>query len=146
MAVLLKGWALAKTGEAKVGVGMVREGIDRWKSTGAGMGLSTFLALQADALRTAGQIDAGLHAIEEGLGISALHGEVYYNAELHRIKGELLLNRKSKNGHGEIEKAETCFLHAVKTARKQGTKSLELRATLNLARLWQQRGESHRSA
>jgi hypothetical protein len=89
------------------------------------MGLSTFLALQADALQAARQIDAGLYPIEEGLRISALHDEVYYDAELHRTKGELLLQGKLRDAKDAMRQAEVCFLGAARIDRKEKLKSHE---------------------
>ena len=63
-------------------------------------------------------------------------GERYYAPELHRLKGELLLQHSSDNQAD----AETCFHHALEIARSQQAKSLELRAATSLARLWQQQG------
>jgi predicted ATPase len=84
-------------------------------------------------------------------------GERYYEAELYRLKGELILQQSKVQGpRSEVSlsqiqdpqgEAEICFLKAIEIARKQQAKSLELRATMNLARLWQQQGklaEAHR--
>jgi predicted ATPase len=67
-------------------------------------------------------------------------------AELYRLKGELLLAQESKSQKAEIEtdsqgEAEACFLKAIEIAQKQQAKSWELRASMNLARLWQQQGK-----
>ena len=64
-------------------------------------------------------------------------GERYYEAEIHRLKGELLLQQNSDNQ----AEAETCFHHALEIARNQQAKSFELRAATSLARLWQQQGK-----
>jgi predicted ATPase len=64
-------------------------------------------------------------------------GERWYEPELYRLKGELLLQQTSDNQ----AEAETCFQHAISTARSQQAKSLELRAATSLARLWQQQGK-----
>jgi adenylate cyclase len=62
-------------------------------------------------------------------------GERFYEAELYRIKGTLTLQWK-------VEEAEACFLKVIEIAQKQQAKSLELRATMSLARLWQQQGKT----
>jgi len=64
-------------------------------------------------------------------------GECRWDAELHRLKGELLLARPAEH-HAE---AETYFHQALDVARRQEAKSLELRAAMSLARLWQQQGQ-----
>ena len=72
-------------------------------------------------------------------------GERYYEAELHRQRGELLLLRAAKShptqGSLEQAEAEACFQHALDVARQQQAKSLELRAAMSLARLWQRQGK-----
>jgi predicted ATPase len=72
-------------------------------------------------------------------------GERYYEAELYRQRGELLLRRATKSHPAqdsrEQHEAETCFQHALDVARQQQAKSLELRAATSLARLWQQQGK-----
>jgi predicted ATPase len=70
-------------------------------------------------------------------------GERFYEAELYRIKGELLLVQEGYRlqavGHREkTEESEACFLKAIEITRRQQAKSLELRAVMSLSRLWQQ--------
>ena len=65
--------------------------------------------------------------------------ERYCEAELHRLKGELLLMQGDKT-EASFHQAESCFQHAVEVARRQQAKSWELRATVSLARLWQKQG------
>jgi predicted ATPase len=72
-----------------------------------------------------------------GSATSETTGERFYEAELHRLKGELLLQQNSDN-HAE---AETCFQQAITVAQNQQTKSFELRTATHLARLWQQQGK-----
>ena len=128
-----------------------------FKATGSGIWLSYCLALLAEACGKAGQVEQGLTVLAEALAFVDRTGERYYEAELYRLKGELTLqqeNQKAKvkgqkakietEAHGE---AEACFLRAIDIAQKQQAKSLELRATKSLARLWQQQGkqdEAHR--
>ena len=64
-------------------------------------------------------------------------GEHFYEAELHRLKGEFLLQLSSDNQR----EAETCFQHAMTIAQNQGAKAWELRTATSLARLWQQQGK-----
>ena len=85
-------------------------------------------------------------------------GERYYEAELYRLKGELVLQSGVRSPKSDLTnpqppilnpqmEAEACFLKAIEIARKQQAKSLELRAVMSLARLWQQQGktaEAHR--
>jgi len=64
-------------------------------------------------------------------------GQYFYGAEIHRLKGELLLQQSSDNQ----AEAESCFQQAIAIAQNQQAKSLELRAAIGLARLWQQQGK-----
>ena len=91
------------------------------------------LALLAEASGKAGQAEAGLSVLAEALAIADKNGERFWAAEIHRLKGDLLLARLS----GHHAEAETCFHQALDIARHQQAKSLELRAATSLARLWQ---------
>ena len=68
-------------------------------------------------------------------------GERYYEAELHRLRGELILESAMPNEDSQVMQAEACFQQAVDVARHQHAKSWELRAAMSLARLWQQQGQ-----
>ena len=76
-------------------------------------------------------------ALSEALTLVETTGERYYEAELHRLKGELLLQHAAP----EVSHAETCFQQSLDIARCQQAKSLELRAAMSLGRLWQQQGK-----
>ncbi|HLB78720.1 MAG TPA: hypothetical protein VJO72_16945, partial [Candidatus Dormibacteraeota bacterium] len=93
--------------------------------------------LLAEAYGRAGQAEAGLAMLAEALEAVDKYGERFYEAELHRLKGELLL-QQSAEFQGE---AEACFHQALDVARRQQAKSLELRAAMSLARLWQRQGK-----
>jgi predicted ATPase len=95
------------------------------------------VAQLAEASAQVGQIEAGLAVLAEALGLVNTNGERFWEAELHRLKGELLLARSAERA---VE-AEACFHHALAVARRQQAKSLELRATTSLSRLWQQQGK-----
>ena len=118
-----------------------------------------FLALLAEACGKVGQTEEGLSALTEALGIVHKNGEREYEAELYRLKGTLTLQQESQKAKGKAQKSkvsnpksqilnpksqgevEACFLKAIDIAQKQQAKSLELRATVSLARLWQQQGK-----
>ena len=93
-----------------------------------------------DPLWHLGHTQEALEAVEEGLGVSDRNGERAYDAELWRLKGELL---KMQDKTAE---AEDRFQKAIEVARQQAAKSLDLRAATSLARLWQKqdkREEAH---
>jgi predicted ATPase len=86
-----------------------------------------------------GQVEEGLSVLAEALAAVDRTGERMYEAELYRLKGELLLTQEGPKG--KTEEFEQCFLKALAVARHQQAKSLELRAVMSLARLWQQQGK-----
>ena len=90
-----------------------------------------------------GQIEAGLGVLEEALETTENHTERFYEAELHRLQGELLLRTLvgTTGLSSQQMQAEACFQRALDIARQQGAKSLELRAAMSLSRLWQQQGK-----
>lgn len=100
----------------------------------------------AEAYRRAGQIEEGISAVTGALARAHETGAHYYEAELHRIEGELPLTREGKNQKAkgkreEVSEAEGCFQKALEVARRQSAKSLELRAAMSLSRLWQRNGK-----
>jgi predicted ATPase len=106
-------------------------------TTGTEVSRPYFLALLAEACGKADHVEEGLSLLAEALTLVDKSGYRYWEAELYRLKGELRLQLSSDNVH----EAETCFHHALDIARNQQAKSLELRATTSLARLWQSQGK-----
>ena len=106
----------------------LRAGLAAQRAGGTEMGRPSHLALLADACVQAERTDEGLAAIEEALAIVAATGECAHEAELHRLKGELLARA------GDAAAGDACLRHALALARRQGARSLELRAALGLAR------------
>ena len=84
-----------------------------------------------------GQITKGLEALAEGLATVAQSRVRWWEAELYRLRGELLLQQTV----AQPEEAEVCFQQALAVARRQQAKSWELRAAMSLSRLWQQQGK-----
>ncbi len=134
---VLRGWTLAHQGQAKEGIEQMHQGMMAWRATGAELNRPYFLALLAEAHGTMGQPEAGLTVLTEALTLMDTTGERWYEPELYRLKGELLLQQSSSNQ----TEAESCFHHAIAIAQTQQAKSWELRATTSLARLWQQQGK-----
>jgi predicted ATPase len=106
------------------------------------------LALLAEAYNTVGEPAAGLAVLAEALALVEQTEERFWEAEIYRLKGELLLKAEGAvcslgavQGMQDSETPEECFLKAIVIARRQAGKSLELRATVSLARLWQQQGK-----
>ena len=115
----------------------MHQGLAAYRATGAELFRTYWLALLAEAYGTAGQVQEGLQVLEEALALVEKNGERYWEAELYRRKGELLLQ---SGGRSAEQGAEVCFQQALAVARRQQAKALELRATLSLSRLWQQQG------
>jgi predicted ATPase len=90
----------------------------------------------AEAWGKEGNSTEGLAVLATALTEVEETGIRFYEPELHRLKGEFLLALDPENP----AEAETCFRLAVAIARRQQAKSLELRATMSLARLWQRQG------
>jgi predicted ATPase len=140
---ILQGWALAAQGQEEAGIAQMRQGLAAWQAAGLRLGWPCWLYLLAEAYGKAGQVEAGLRALDEALAAVHKSGERRWEAELYRLKGELLLRQPVGAGakHVPIEEAETCFRQAVHIARRQRAKSLELQAVMHLSRLWQQQGK-----
>jgi predicted ATPase len=146
MGTILRGWALAIHGQEEEGSTHIREGLAVWRGTGAEISVSHFLALLAESYGKTGQTEEALSAVVEALAVVDKTGERYYEAELYRLRGELTLQQAGSRPQAvgfkeKMEEAEKCFHKAIETAHKQQAKSLELRATMSLARLWQQQGK-----
>jgi class 3 adenylate cyclase/predicted ATPase len=134
MSVIMQGWALAQQGQVKEGMAQMTQGLQAYQATGAAIRRPHFLALLAEAHRITGQPETGLTILTEALALVDTTGERWYEPELYRLKGELLLQQNSDN-HTE---AASCFQQALAIARRQQAKSWELRAATSLSRLWQQ--------
>ena len=134
---ILQGWALAAQGEGTEGVVLVRQGLVARRARGAELHRPYFLALLAEAQGKVGQIEEGLSVLNKALNTVNKTEERNWEAELHRLKGELLLIQQGQ----KVGEAEECFQKALDIARRQQAKSLELRASMSLSRLWQQQGK-----
>src|SRR5262249_49476157 len=107
------------------------------QATGQRQALPYLLALLAEAYGRGGDAAAGLRMLAEALAVVDDTEEGWWEAELYRLKGELLLQQAT----GSSDEAEDCLHQALDIARHQQAKSLELRAAMSLARLWQQQGK-----
>jgi predicted ATPase len=135
--LIMGGWAQAELGAPADGIDMLRKGLTDWLATGAETHRTYFLGLLAEALGRAGQIEEGLQVIANALSMMRTTGTVFHGAELHRLQGEFLLRKD--DSELSTREAEACFHRAIAVARSQQAKSLELRATMSLARLLQKR-------
>jgi predicted ATPase len=147
-ATVLRGWALATQGETEEGIVHIRQGMTALRTIGVEHAQSHFLTLLAEAYGKGEQTKEGLLVLAEAIDFVSQTEERFYEAEVYRLKGQLTLQKfqvsdsefQVSNPQAEVE-AEACFLKAIEVARHQQAKSLELRATVSLARLWQRQGK-----
>jgi predicted ATPase len=136
MGTIRRGRALAARGSGDDGLAQMHQGLAAYRATGAEVRRPYFLALLAETYGKTGQPSQGLSVLTEALTMVDKTAEGWWAAELHRLKGELLLRQASPT-----EEVEGCFRQALEIARPQQAKSLELRAAMSLSRLWQQQGK-----
>ncbi|TSA01022.1 MAG: adenylate/guanylate cyclase domain-containing protein, partial [Nitrospiraceae bacterium] len=136
-ATISQGWALAEIGHEE-GLGTLLHGLSATRATGARIHDTCTLALLADIYLRHNRIDEGLATIEEALTLAVTGGELFWHAELLRLKGELLLGQSDP----PVQAAEQCFFEALKIAQDQHAKMLELRAATSLAKLWRKLNKS----
>jgi predicted ATPase len=137
MGTIMRGWALADAGEAEAGIAQLRRGLVAWENTGAALIVPYYLGLLAKALANAGRAGEGLGALTEALDRVARTEELWFEAELHRLRGELLLALTEP----DQPEAEACFRQALAVARAQAARIWELRAAASLAQLWRDQGK-----
>ena len=125
-----QGYGMVLTGQIVGGIELLKESLAEQLAISAGLVRSAFLALLGEALGRAGRIDEGLHAVAEGFAHAEQHQEGGYTAELYRVRGELLRLA------GKADAAADSLLEALNYARRQQTKSFELRAATALAALF----------
>jgi predicted ATPase len=138
---ILLGWAQgyeaqtrgARPERVEEGIARMHEGLAELRALGMRMHLTHLLGLLVEAYLCAGRTEEGLSAVAEALALVEETSERYYEPELHRLRGELLLQ-------GEEAEAEASFHKAIDVARGQQAKSWELRATASLCRLWREQG------
>jgi predicted ATPase len=169
---LLRGRALVEQGQGEEGISQMQQGLAAWQATGVKLVQPSYLALLAEGYEQGRQIEAGFSVLAEALAAVERTGERWREAELYRLKGQLVLQSRSpesavKTSLGQVQdksktsqdksevtnpqsptpnpqsEAEAYFRKAIEIARKQQAKSLELRAVMSLARLWQQQGKQH---
>ena len=158
-ATIRRGWALAEQGQTEEGLTQMQLGLTARQTAGAELAQPYFLALQAEVYGQVGQSDKALALLAEALAAVYTTGERRLEAELYRLKGQLVLQsavrspktptpntqHPTPSTHAEAE-AEACFHKAIEIARQQQAKSLELRATTRLARLWHHQGKTEEAS
>lgn len=131
---MLRGWAVAQDGAVE-GISQMQQGLDMYINSGAILARHCHLTILAEAHGKVGELSLALDLLQDALQEIQQTGECFFEAEVYRLKGEILLLL------GDLINAEQCFLKAIAVARFQKAKSLELRAVINLSSLWQQQGK-----
>jgi predicted ATPase len=142
---ILNGWAEASLGSADGGVAQIKRGLLAYRETGAGLLLPHWCAILADAYGKAGHPEEGLTVLGDGLAVLEKTGERNYEAELYRLKGQLMLQNQAPSSRvppvppnrDAVCDAQKCFLSAIEIADRQHANLLKLRAAVSLAGLWQ---------
>jgi predicted ATPase len=121
-------------GQVEEGIELMRQGLAVRQSIGAQCYISGILGSLAEAQAKMGKPEEGLSTLDDAFSLVEETGEHYWEAELYRLRAELLLMQGDEKG------AEASFEKAIQVAYRQSSRSFELRATVGLAHLWQKRG------
>ena len=134
---IVHGWALSAQGQHAQALTQIPQVLTALQATGQRQALPYCLAQLAEAYGRGGDDAAGLQRLAEALAVVDDTEARWWEAELYRLKGELLL----QHAIGSSDEAEACFHEALDIARRQQAKALELRTAMSLARLWQRQGK-----
>jgi predicted ATPase len=115
---------------------LLQSGYEAFRATGAELRVPSYLATLADAFTQLGRFDEAHKALAEGLEAAERNDDRCHEAELHRLRGELLLAESFE----QASAAEVCFRQAIETSHVQQSRAWELRAAISLARLWSRLG------
>jgi class 3 adenylate cyclase/predicted ATPase len=132
---IMRGWCLGQLGQAADGIPLVVKGISMARTTGVNLLMPFWLTTLAQTYQRSGQPQEGLNRIAEATKISETTQERWAEAEIHRVQGTLLLSMH------EHAAGEESYCRALTVARRQNAKFWELRAALDLARLWRNQGK-----
>jgi predicted ATPase len=131
---MLRGVALLAQGAVDEATARIREGVTNWTRIGRAAYLPYGFAFLAEGLARHGDRAAALAALREGLKTARATGEHFWDAELHRLTGTVLL------AENNLDEGKGSLQQAIRIAQDQHAISLELRAATSLARLWGEQG------
>jgi predicted ATPase len=140
MASMLKGWVLVQEDVLAEGIAQMRHGLAAQLATGAELARPYWLCLLAEACHRMGAVREGLALLDEAEAAVEQTHERYWEAEIHRLRGQLLLAAWEPGASAAARSAEACYRRALDVARRQGARSLELRTAVSLSRMWQAEG------
>jgi predicted ATPase len=135
--IIIRGCLLTLTGQAEAAIQTITRAMTFWRSAGSTVNFPLFLTHLATAYAQVGQFDESSRCIHEALATMEATKERAWEAELHRMSGEIARITPAPSGSS----AEACFERAIAISRQQQAKSLELRAAMSLARLWRSQGK-----
>ena len=136
-----QGFSLLLQQKGTEGLESLQSGLTIFNMTGAKLSLCHFYGQLAQGHLLAGDTAEALKKIDDAIATSAINGNVFNLAEIHRLRGEILLAHSSDR----ISDAEACFHKSLEIAKAQQASSSELRTTVSLCRLHQQQGRSSES-
>jgi predicted ATPase len=137
IATILRGWAMAQQGLNGEAIAQMEEGLAAFRATKAEIGRPRWLSLLAESCIESGRLNDGLSVLAEALAVADETEGHQHEAEIYRLRGELLL----KQDPPDAAEAQKCFEQAIEIAQIQSAKSFELRATTSLARLLDRQGK-----
>jgi predicted ATPase len=132
-----RGFARVESGEGEAGIAEMQQAMGELAGIGSGLFAPQFLFMLGEGLRKVGRHDDTLGALGLGVAQAEQQGQHYYDAELHRLRAEILLDM----GGNAAPEAEALFGQSLEIARRQEAKTFELRAATSLALLWQRQGK-----
>jgi predicted ATPase len=130
------GWTSMHRGDPEGGIAQIREALENHRAIGTMLPRAYWLTYLIEVCANAGRLEDGLAAVAEGLTLSETQLDVFYDAELHRLRGELLARL------GDLAGAEVAFRQALEIAGRQGAPALALRAAVHLFRLLSPQGRA----
>ena len=132
---MMRGWCLGAMGQPAEAIPLMLQGLGNSRATGAGLCIPFYLMTLAEVYGMAAQADEGLKRLAEAANIVEVTQERWAEAEMHRLRGTLLLSMHERAA------AEDSFRLALTVAQQQSAKYWELRAAMSLARLWRDQGK-----
>jgi len=131
---------LLQQGRMERGLRLLENGLQAYRATGAQLGLPYYLSMLTDAWIRTGRFAEAENALNEAIALADKNDERFQEAELYRLKGELVLAQSN-----DRTAAEEWFSRSIMTAKRQGSKAWTLRTTMSLVRLWQKQGDREKA-
>jgi predicted ATPase len=134
VASILRTWSLVCTNPDLDRVNDFRVALNQFRAIGGGIRWNYYFSLLAELYGRIGELQTGLKTLDKAFAVVAGNGEHWWDAEMYRLRGNLLLLQSNDS------LAEADYQQAINLARDKAALSLEMRAAISLARLWQGQG------